>query len=140
MVEQTTPDGLTAEQMDAAYAVLETMRENHESEGRSSMAEIINEAHYLVQQYEQNATWLPDFDVPDEGDIVVDTESNFGSGEVEVVNVLNRESRTHYIEKDTGKRSISYLNPGHPPDAPVVEGRYVEGGDKLYAFPVTRLE
>lgn len=141
MGEQTTHDGLTVEQIETAYEVLEAVRENHRQENRDGMATTVNEAHYLVQQYEQNADWSADYDLPEVGDVLVDPESNprFGDGRVEVTDVLHKESRLHYVDVNTGTRSVAYLNPSHPADAPVVMARYVEGSDKEYAFPVTRL-
>jgi len=141
MAEQTTDDGITVQEIDAAYKVLETLRENLSDDDMGNLAEITNEAHYLVQQYDEGANWSQSYDLPDVGDVLVDPESNprFGDGRVEVTDVLHKESRLHYVDVDTGRRSVAYMNPSHPSDAPVVMARYVDGSDKEYAFPCTRL-
>lgn len=141
MAEQTTSDGLTVEQIDNAYEVLEILRENLSDDGMDNLSQIVNEAHYLVQQYDEGADWSQTYDLPDVGDELVDTEANpkFGDGRVEVTDVLHKESRLHYVDVNTGRRSVAYMNPSHPADAPVVMARYIEGSDKEYAFPCTRL-
>jgi len=140
MGEQTTHDGLTVEKIETAYEVLEVVRENHRKESQSNLAEIANEAHYLVQQYEQNADWSQAYDLPEPGNVLVDPEANprFGDGRVEVSEVTHIPSHRYEIE-ECHNRSVARLNPTHPGDAPVVKARYVEGSDKVYAFPVTRL-
>jgi len=142
MARTTTPDDLTREQIESAYEVLEVLREKHESAGRDSISTVLNEAHYFVQMYEQNARWIQDFDVPNRGEIVRDTENNprYGSGDVEVVEVLSETAREHWISCQSGEMTVARKNPDHPENAPVVKGKYVDGSDKEYAFPVTRLE
>ncbi len=141
MVEQTTNDGITVEQIDATYEVLEVLRENLQADDMNNLSEIVNEAHYLVQQYDEGARWTPDYDMPHVGDILVDPESNprFGDGRVEVTEVTNQTARQCRIKNDRN-RSVAYHNPSHPEDAPVVKGRYVDGSEKVYKFPVTRLQ
>lgn len=140
MARQTTADDLTAEQIKTAYEVLEAVRENFQNDDLGNLAEITNEAHYLVQQYEQNADWSQAYDLPEPGDVLVDPEANprFGDGRVEVSEVTHIPSHRYELE-ECHNRSVARLNPTHPGDAPVVKARYVEGSDKVYAFPVTRL-
>jgi len=142
MAEQTTDDGITVQEIDAAYEVLEVLRENLQEDGMGNLAEIANEAHYLVQQYDEGARWTTGYDLPEVGDVLTDPESNprYGDGRVKVVEVTEQPSRTCHVDVKTGRRSVAYLNPSHPADAPVVKARYVEGSDKVYHFPVTRLE
>jgi hypothetical protein len=83
------------------------------------------------------------YDLPEVGDVVMDKDHNprFGDGKVEVTEVLpNAEARTHYIECQTGKRSVAYKNPDRDEYSPIVKGKYVNGSNKVYAFPCTRLE
>lgn len=142
MAQQVTSDGLTVEQINATYEVLEALRSNFSDEKMFDFAKIANEAHYLVQQYEQDAAWHDSFNVPEVGDVVHDTEhvARFGSGDVRVTEVLSVPAKLHYIDVGTGKRSVAYENPGFSPNAPVVKGQYVDGSDKVYAFPCDRLE
>jgi len=84
-----------------------------------------------------------EYNLPEVGDVVYDENHNprFGDGQVRVTEVLpNAQARTHYIECDTGKRSVAYHNPGYDERAPVVKGQYVNGSSKTYAFPADRLE
>jgi len=62
MAEQTTDDGITVQEIDAAYEVLEVLRENLQEDGMGNLAEIANEAHYLVQQYDKGARWTTGYD------------------------------------------------------------------------------
>jgi hypothetical protein len=79
---------------------------------------------------------------PDVGDIVMDSESeNFSSGRVRVTEVTDTPCSEHTIEKINGRETtVADENIGHPRDAPVVMGEYVDGSSKEYAFPLTRLE
>jgi hypothetical protein len=84
-----------------------------------------------------------EYNLPEVGDIVQDTENipKFGNGRVRVTEVFpNAEARTHYIQRQTGKKSVAYCNPGCDETAPVVKGAYVDGSDKVYTFPADRLE
>lgn len=141
-MEQTTEDGITVGEIDAAYKVLETLRENLSDDGMNNLSEICNEAHYLVQQYDEGASWKPRYDLPEPGDVLNDPESviRFGSGDVKVVEVTDKPANSEYVDSAHGEQSIASLNPDHPADAPIVRATYVDGSDKVYAFPCTRLE
>jgi hypothetical protein len=95
---------------------------------RDDLREIAEESH--------------EWNIPEEGDVLLDPESNprFGDGRVRVTEVLGTQAKTTYFDSRTGKRSVAFANPGHPDDAPVVKGTYVDGNDKEYHFPVTRLK
>lgn len=142
MARDTNADGITQEQVDAAFAVLEAVRDEHADAGRTTMADTVNEAHYLVQLYEERSTFRRSYDTPDVGDVVFDMDHNpnFGSGCVRVTDVSTRPASRYTIECDYGETTVANRNPDHPADAPVVIGRYVDGSEKEYAFPVTRLE
>jgi hypothetical protein len=83
-----------------------------------------------------------DNSLPEEGDVLNDPESNarFGDGRVKVTNVTNTQALNYNIIVKGQETTVARQNPGHPSDAIVVEGEYVEGSSKTYAFPVTRLE
>lgn len=83
-----------------------------------------------------------DYTVPEIGDRMVDSDSNprYGKGIVEITKIPPNRAGRHYIETETGERSVAYYNPTEPEDAPVVLAQYVGGSDKEYAFPVTRLQ
>jgi len=86
--------------------------------------------------------WAPYYDLPEEGDVLNDPESNarFGDGRVKVTNVTDVTADEYEININGEKTTVAQQNPGHPSRAPVVEGEYVEGSAATYAFPVTRLE
>jgi hypothetical protein len=142
MAQQVTADGLTVDDIESAYEVLEVLRESFSEDDMFDFAQIANEAHYLVQQYEKDAAWHESFNVPEVGDVVHDTDhvEKFGDGDVRVTEVLNVPAKLHYIDVRTGKRSVAYENPEFSPNAPVVKGQYVDGSAKEYAFPADRLE
>jgi len=84
-----------------------------------------------------------EYSLPEVGDIVCDETHNelFGDGRVRVTEVLpNAQARTHYVECDTGERSVAYYNPSYDERAPVVKGQYVNGSSKTYAFSAPRLK
>lgn len=162
----TNDDGITTDDIDTAFRVLETVREDLASDGMRAEASTVNEAHYLVQQYDEASEWhnpdslaalFADTDssfttqptdetdhywLPMEGDVMYDPDSNpkFGDGQVRITEVTRTPASRSYVECDTGKRSVAWLNPDEPDDAPVVKGEYVGGSGKEYKFPVTRLE
>jgi hypothetical protein len=139
--EPTNGDGISESEIEAAYRVLETVRENLSDDGMPSLSGIVNEAHYLVQQYENNTEFV-EYRLPEVGDVLFDPEANpkFGNQLVRVESVSAVPAEHKYVECDYGKKSIARLNPDHPDSAPVVEATYVDGSDKTYHFPVTRLE
>ena len=142
MAQQTTDDDLTTEQIDNAYAVLEVLRENFSDAGMSDFADLVNEAHYLVQQYDESANWSKDYDMPEVGDVLNDPKSPsvYGDGRVEICDVLPDARAGGYVIEGRKRETVAARNPGEPGDAPLVRGRYVDGSDKVYTFPVTRLE
>lgn len=81
-----------------------------------------------------------DYDVPEVGDVLNDPESPnvFGSGDVRVTEVTDVPAHEFTIPGLC--RTVAQTNPDHPADAPVVAASYVDGSDKEYHFPVTRLE
>jgi hypothetical protein len=82
-----------------------------------------------------------DWVFPDVGDKMRDPETEYGSPIVEVVDVLeDAEAATTYFDSKFGSRSVASANPHHPADAPVVRAKYVDGSDRVYSFPCTRLE
>ena len=52
-----TQDGLTEEQINTAYEVLETLRESLANSELNDEADVVNNAHYLLQQYDEGASW-----------------------------------------------------------------------------------
>lgn len=54
---RATGDGLTEEQVDNAFEVLEVIRENMYENDMDGEAELLNNAHCIVQQYDQFADW-----------------------------------------------------------------------------------
>lgn len=80
-----------------------------------------------------------EYAVPSVGQIVTDPESNhrYGDGRVRITEGTSERADAHYYKPG---HTVASANPGHPLDAPVVKGKYVDGGDKEYAFPVTRLK
>lgn len=165
MAQATNDDGVTVDEIDAAFRVLEAVRQDLTDAGMRSEASVLNEAHYLVQQYDQGSNWhepnsigelfvsdskaetqptrrTDHYWTPNVGDVMLDPKSNpkYGDGRVEVTEVTDKPSKYHQVDVDTGTRSVAHLNPTEPDDAPVVMGTYVDGSDKEYAFPVSRLE
>lgn len=142
MARDTNADGITQEQVDAAFAVLEAMRDEHAEAGRTTMQDTVNEVHYFVQLYEERSTFHREYDVPEVGDVVRDTESvpRFGDGHVRVTDVSTRTADREVITIGGRETTVAAENRHHPSDAQVVYGKYVDGSDKTYAFPVTRLE
>lgn len=83
------------------------------------------------------AEWV----LPDVGDKMRDPETEYGNPIVEVVEVMgDAEAATTYFDTAIGSRSVASANPHHPADAPVVRAKYVDGSDRVYSFPCTRLE
>lgn len=89
----------------------------------------------------------PQFDVPDEGEVVrdMDTESWAEDERVYVTEVTDIPAHQYELEPDTlGElfevKTVADRNLSFDPNAPVVFGRYVSGSDKEYAFPADRLE
>jgi len=82
------------------------------------------------------------YDLPEEGDVMNDPESNvqFGDGRVKVTKVTSKESKNWTLVVNGKETTVAQQNPGHPSNAPVILGNYIEGSDKSYAYPVTRLE
>lgn len=82
------------------------------------------------------------YELPQVGDVLKDpcSPSMFGDGQVEITEVHpNQRSDMFQINIRNRWTTVAEENPGQPADAPVVEGQYVDGSDKEYAFPVTRL-
>jgi hypothetical protein len=46
--------GLTVTEIVSSYKVLESLRERFEQEGMQDEADVMNEAHYLVQLFHEN--------------------------------------------------------------------------------------
>lgn len=154
MAPATNDDGITTDEIDTAYRVLETVRENLAADGMRSEASTINEAHYLVQQYDEGSDWhdpnslaalftdtqptdeTDHYWLPMEGDVMYDPVRK---SDVTITEVTRTPANRSYIETDTGKRSVAFRNRDEPEDAPVVKATY-PGGDTEYKFPVTRLE
>lgn len=55
---------------------------------------------------------------------------------LKVINITDETAREHHI--DNGSTVYDY-NPDYPADDIVIEGQYVSGGNKTYAFPESRL-
>lgn len=155
MAPATNDDGITTDEIDTAFRVLEMVRESLAEDGMRSEASTINEAHYLVQQYDEGSNWhgpnslaalfapnTPDsddgndYDLPLEGDVMYDPLTG---AEVTITEVTHTPAERSYVEDETGKKSVAFLNPEYPDDSPVVKATYRDG-DKEYKFPVTRLE
>lgn len=73
-----------------------------------------------------------------EGDVVYDENSPNWSDDnrVEVTEVTD--ARSDEFEVD-GSDTVADFNPDYPADDKVVKGKYVDGGNKEYSFPVSRL-
>lgn len=57
MTELYNDDGMSIQDMEVVYDVLEQLRENAYNDGRNDDATILNEAHCLVQQYDEGSNW-----------------------------------------------------------------------------------
>jgi len=53
-IAQEPQTGLTRTEVVFSYEVLESLREHFEYEGMHTEANIMNEAHYLVQEFHKN--------------------------------------------------------------------------------------
>lgn len=53
-VSQERHTGLTMTEIAFSYEVLESLREHFEQEGMQDEADVMNEAHYLVQHFHEN--------------------------------------------------------------------------------------
>ena len=53
-VSQERQTGLTMTEIVFSYEVLESLREHFEQEGMQDEADVMNEAHYLVQHFHEN--------------------------------------------------------------------------------------
>ena len=73
-----------------------------------------------------------------QGDIVYDGNSPNWSDDnrVKVTEVTDQPSEEYVVD---GSDTVSDYNPDYPSDDTVVKGRYVDGGDKEYSFPISRL-
>jgi hypothetical protein len=81
----------------------------------------------------------------DEGDVLVDIEGaqvvmGRDKPKVEVTNVTSERASDYDITVDGETVTVAEENPDYPIYDLVVEGQYVKGGDRTYAFPVSRLE
>lgn len=74
-----------------------------------------------------------------EGDIVYDKESPHWSEDnrVEITGISDKNAKEYVI--DGSSDTVADMNAGYPSTDTVVEGEYVSGGDKQYAFPISRL-
>jgi hypothetical protein len=134
MAETTNDDGISMDELDAAYAVLEAVREDLADAGMSQLAGIVNEAHYLTQLYHDNSTWTR-YDVPEVGDVMYD-----GRCPVDVVEVTDYTAELYHIENGDGPSVAQYReNEDYDPKSPVVKVTY-PNGDKQYAMPLARLD
>lgn len=144
MGEQITIDDLTVEQIETAYEVLEVVRENHREENRDGMATTVNEAHYLVQQYEQSVQWVSPH-THNVGEYVIDDYEPTPSPEVNTVRVVelfNQRADEFVVDEETGKTVADCENNRfYPDDDLVVAGVYPNMGDpdKVWHFPESRL-
>lgn len=141
MARQANDDGITTEQIDAAYAVLETLRENFRVSGIDNLADTINEAHYLVQQYEQSSDFTERSHSVEVGEYYTDDTEPTPSPEantLKVVELINQRADEFVIE-ETGK-TVSEHNWYYPNDDLVVAARYPNmGDDRIWHFPESRL-
>lgn len=73
-----------------------------------------------------------------QGDIVYDENSPNWSDDnrVEITEVTNETSSEYVVD---GSDTVADFNPDYPSDDTVVKGKYVDGGDKEYSFPISRL-
>lgn len=81
----------------------------------------------------------------EEGDVLVDIEGaqvvmGPDKPKVEVTNVTRERASDYDITVDGETVTVAEENPDYPIYDLVVEGQYVKGGDRTYAFPVSRLE
>jgi hypothetical protein len=141
MVEKTS-DGLTQKQIAEAYEVLEVLRENHRQSGRGGMAETVNEAHYLLQLYEESAEFSQQRDMLQVGDFTIDDTEPTPSPEVNTVKVVEVTDirADEYTVEETGK-TVAEHNPSYPDTDRVVGGTYpnMSGGNMVWYFPESRL-
>lgn len=75
--------------------------------------------------------------IPKIGDVMHDTESEFGNDLVTVEEVTESEADEVFIH-DLGK-TVAKVNPRYPNDDRVIKASYVDGNDEIYSFPVSRL-
>lgn len=139
--QATNDDGITIQQIDAAYAVLEQLRENFQKRDIDSLADTMNEAHYLVQQYERNAEFTERSHSVEVGEYYIDDTEPTPSPEantVEVVELIDQRADEFVIE-ETGN-TVAEHNGWYPDDDLVVAGRYPNmGKDRIWHFPESRL-
>jgi hypothetical protein len=85
-----------------------------------------------------------EYGIPEEGDLLVDPDSNnrYGPGTVRVTGVYPDCQANNWTlnPRNTEERTVADFNPEYDETAPVVSAVYVEGSDKVYNFPVDRLE
>jgi hypothetical protein len=137
-------DGLTQEQINTAYEVLEVVRENHHEEKRGSMARTINEAYYLVQLYEENNDFSEPSHSFDVGDYAIDGVEPTPSPEVNTVRVVELidQRADEFVVEDTGKVVSEHQHNHHYPDDDlVVAAVYPNMGKtgEVWHFPESRL-
>lgn len=85
-----------------------------------------------------------EYDIPDEGEVVLDTQGpSWGTGRFVVTEILGENAGDVMIEVNArrGKRKTSVAAYNHCDEhIPVVKGKYDDGSGKEYCLPVNRLE
>lgn len=140
MPEQETPHGLTVSDIDDTVRVINTVKNSIDSPAAEHVRDELEQAVEIIREYEESVSWKIPYDIPKVGDIVVDTRSPIpNNSRVRVTDVSIDERACDVSIPERNGATVYQLNLGCEPDEPVVFGKYTDGSDKEYAFPVSRL-